>query len=273
MENFNLHRFGTLAKWSYFAYKSSYIKMTSIMFFVLFAIFELNSIGTHPSNHPDGLVFTSIITYIVFIIVGASLNFEIMKEKENRLTFLMLPASNLEKFVSRWLYITVGFTVSYFIALLGADLLRMLFLLISGHEVVGSVFIDFFKTLSDSSVFANHIYVNGNDFYTNNSWAIPFTICMNLLCVWMHSIYILGGTFFRRNAWLFTTISLILAVIILSWIGTECGGFDLNLQSTDSSMKLNIASVIFLILIVFNYIASYKLFTRMQVINNKWINA
>jgi hypothetical protein len=89
----------------------------------------------------------------------------------------------------------------------------------------------------------------------------------------MHSIYILGGTFFRRNAWLFTTISLILAVIILSWIGTECGGFDLNLQSTDSSMKLNIASVIFLILIVFNYIASYKLFTRMQVINNKWINA
>ncbi|WP_036880162.1 hypothetical protein [Xylanibacter oryzae] len=268
MEKFNLNRFGILVKWSFFAYKRSFIKMTSILFFVLLAIFELNSLG---NSGTQSLVVTSVFIFTTLMIVGASLNFANMKEKEDRITFIMLPTSNLEKFVSRYLYVTLGSLAAFLVALLGADIFRMLFALITGKGIGGSVFLDFFRTMVDSSIFANHVYVNGQDVYQANSWQIAACICLSLFCIWMHSIYMLGGTFFRRNAWLFTTMALIFASIIFGWIVSSFD-FNMHLDVTSSSAVANTFSIVFLILIVINYFASYKLFTRMQVINNKWIN-
>lgn len=268
MEKFNLNRFGILAKWSFFAYKRSFIKMTSILFFVLLAIFEINSLG---NTGTQSLVVTSVFIFTTLMIVGASFNFANMKEKEDRITFIMLPTSNLEKFVSRYLYVTLGSLAAFFVALLGADIFRMLFALILGKDIDGSVFLDFFRTMVDSSIFANHVYVNGQDVYTANSWQVAACICLSLFCIWMHSIYMLGGTFFRRNAWLFTTMALIFVSIILGWIVSSFT-FNMNFDATSSSTVANTFSMIFFLLIVVNYFASYKLFAHMQVINNKWIN-
>lgn len=268
MEKFNLNRFGTLAKWSFFAYKRSFIKMTSVLFFGLLAIFEINSWG---NSGTQSLVVTSVFTFTTLMIVGASLNFSNMKEKEDRITFIMLPTSNLEKFVSRYLYVTLGFIAAFLVALLGADIFRMLFALITGKNIDGSVFLEFFRTMVDSSIFANHVYVNGQDVYTANSWQIAACICLSMFCIWMHSIYLLGGTFFRRNAWLFTTMALIFISIIVGWLVSSFD-FNIHFNATSSNTAANTFSIVFFILIVFNYFASYKLFTRMQVINNKWIN-
>ncbi len=264
MEKFNWNRFGALAKWTYYAEQKSFIKMTSILFFCLFAIFEINSIGNANTN---GLVVSSIFTFFTMQIVGASLNFASMKEKEDRVTYLMIPASNLEKYIMRFLYVTLGFAISFLIALLTADVLRIIFLLISGHGICGSVFIEFFKSLFNSTIFANHVWINGQSV---SQVMYPLAMFLTLCCAWFHSIYLLGGSFFRRNAWLFTTISMILGGIIFGWVVSVLPYENFNLNDHDTVAY--IFSVIFIVLIIFNYYASYKLFTRMQVINNKWTN-
>ena len=51
---------------------------------------------------------------------------EPMATKAKRIAFLMVPATNLEKYLWRLIYVTVGFVVSFTVALLATDLTYLL---------------------------------------------------------------------------------------------------------------------------------------------------
>ena len=99
---------------------------------------------------------------------------------------------------------------------------------------------------------------------------------------YVHSLYIVGGTLFRRQQFLFTSATIavvgILLIIILNQIHPDwefiSGTWDEKTETYNQIFHpfFYILNTTLCALIVFHYWASYKLFTRMQVINNKWLN-
>ena len=102
---------------------------------------------------------------------------------------------------------------------------------------------------------------------------------------YVHSLYIVGGTLFRRQQFLFTSATIavvgILLIMLLNQIdwtvfhfGFITGTWDEKTQTYTQIFHplFYIINSAMMLLVVFHYWASYKLFTRMQVINNKWLN-
>ena len=75
-------------------------------------------------------VIAGIFSYILFIgsTFMAAHMMETMDTQQKRISYLMLPATSLEKFISRALHVTVGFWVMTILALLLAEATRFLFL-------------------------------------------------------------------------------------------------------------------------------------------------
>ena len=99
---------------------------------------------------------------------------------------------------------------------------------------------------------------------------------------YIHSLYIVGGTLFRRQQFLLTSMSIIIAVFLLVSFFSHLdfqidfirGNWDEKTHTYTQTYYpfFYILHTTLCALIVFHYWASYKLFTRMQVINNKWLN-
>ena len=99
---------------------------------------------------------------------------------------------------------------------------------------------------------------------------------------YIHSLYIVGGTLFRRQQFLFTSAVIavvgILLVMLLNQVNPKIefvtGTWDENTLTYTKIFhpSFYIINTVVTLLIFFHYWASYKLFTRMQVINNKWLN-
>ena len=94
--------------------------------------------------------------------------------------------------------------------------------------------------------------------------AIVFTTALS---IWTHSFYVLGSAFFRRNRFLFTTITLCIVQIAASSAMPNTPVFG---QSGLDFTTL--AAIPMIALAAVQYWLGYFLFTRLQVINNKWIS-
>ena len=91
----------------------------------------------------------------------------------------------------------------------------------------------------------------------------------------MHSFATLGGTFYRKMAPLLTFVTGLVLLMVLgyaiNWLG-KAGLLNFDYSEANRNIATMVTCAFFLALSLFNYRASYKIFTRMQVICNKWIN-
>ena len=89
-----------------------------------------------------------------------------------------------------------------------------------------------------------------------------------------YAFWIFCGTLFRRNAWLLTLASQVVigfvVIMIFRVLSFPSIGNLLNESSALTLAYLFIA--IAWVVIALMYWGSYRLFSRMQVINNKWLN-
>lgn len=164
------------------------------MFFGLFG-FELlvGMVGyayTDESMHPDVLYgFFSVIyaiTLSVGMLISASLSFSDFTRKTSRMNFLVLPASTLEKFITKILIYCVGFTVIMSGICFAVDALRVgLFSLIYSNVE--------YKFLHNSI-----------DLISIESSAVS-VLCSNIF--FEQAIYVLGATIFTRYAFLKTFLA------------------------------------------------------------------
>ena len=84
-----------------------------------------------------------------------------MNSKLKRLSYLVTPASNLEKYLTRWIITTIGFVVAFFVALWMADLLRVSICVIA-YPDIEIKFIDIPKYIHDvaeKSVFFGFLHL------------------------------------------------------------------------------------------------------------------
>ena len=248
--NFNIKRFINTFVWTLEASKKELITSVVSLFFVFALVLTLGSTTTFFNNIEFASGFCTGLFFVYIMISGCWIGSN-LKTKQQIIMYKMLPASNLERFLSRYFYITFIWIMGGILAFAAADLVQIIVNIIIGNEVKSSIpFI--YITISDGS-----------------EEVLPFIefLAMYLVYVWIHSLYILGGVFFRKNQFVLTTLVNIVLAIVLTKIIKETGIFIFidDIQTT--------FIIVFLILLIaLNYYLSYKLFCRIQVINNKWIN-
>lgn len=277
-KNFDLHRLSMVLRWDILTNWQRHLGATAglaigISIYCVLRLFSmrywLNSTDVELAGHQYQVsvcMFFSVIAFIAFYVL-ASCIFNNMKTKLRRESFLMLPACNLEKFVARLLMMSIGVLVQLFAAVILADVIQFIFSFIITPDF----------HISITWAVLSHIIPTIHPF--DNDWLKWITFYSFIL--FSHSFATLGGTFYRKLPVLLTACTGILLSMILGYIINklgEAGVFDFfshinfsNGSTADYCITIT-AFFVFLALAAFNYWASYKLFTRMQVICNKWIN-
>ncbi len=212
--------------------------------------------------------------YWLVIMVGGSMMFRNMQTRQQRIAYMMLPASNAEKYVCRLVLVIFGGILMSAASFVVSDLLQQLFMhLIFGRSHIGSYAVTLVTTLSDIAnrgvsafdelgpSFSNYVTHAGlRDVFAGTSVNLaPFFVFYYCLeDVFDLSVFIFMGTLFRRHAWLFACVlySLFKALIYLIFP-------EFNVWLSMSVMLAGTVAFVWL---------SFRLFTRMQVINNKLLN-
>jgi len=214
---------------------------------------------------------------ILFFFISACNIFSNMKTKLQRESFIMLPANNLEKYAARFLMMSVGSILIMMIATLIGDFVQFIlsFFMTPGYHasIIGSSLRQIYEAAIDTTC---------NNPISILAWQCKIEAALVgwSFLIMIYSFTLLGGTFFRKQPIILTAVSGIIIFMIIGYCGSkleEWGAFDfythLNHDNPGTSLCIAIFwSVVFLALAAFSLWASYKLFTRMQVICNKWIN-
>lgn len=211
----------------------------------------------------------------VAMIYYASRIMKCMDNKEKRISYLLLPATKLEKFFSRALFVTIGTVLMILVALLALELTHYLLLPVFDLPAVYSqpMLVEVF------SLRWAHASVDATGEPVYSWWLMQLLVW--IFCLWNHSLFILGGSFWYKHPFL-KTIGTCLAVTILGGIlfaNLAEGGFlarfsdwmQEHYQDTPQTVNglLTIISVVFLLFTVFNWWLSYRLFTRSEVVKRK----
>lgn len=277
MKNIDINRVKMLARWMSVTSTKEYVTMVAstaiaFLFAMLVALMGSSALGrsygiADRSMTTDVFVgsgFTQMASALVILMfsVGGCWVFSNMKNKQQRIAFKMLPATDMEKFLVRVLYVSLGWWIGGMLAYCVADVARQLLCLCMGNGVTGSTIPAFFSSMADEL------------------WNGDFMGCMTsvLAAIMLNSVYVLGGTLFRRRQFVITTalmFVLTLVVVLLSaYVLTEgMGGWDFEIGSlTGSTTQKAIGSVVYLVISAVCYTLSFRIFRRMQVVNHRWTN-
>jgi hypothetical protein len=220
------------------------------------------------TNYVSNTTGFGVIFFCFSMLFGASYLFSGMKDTRKRSAFLLWPVANLEKFTINLLLSILWLAVITIGAYLLADTLRVFTDWVTGRVIVWG-----------SPIIFTNFFGSGAFDEWQGAW---------MLFAWVfyiHSLYIVGGTLFRRQQFLLTSAAIAVVTILLTmilnqidWSGTNIefvtGNWDEKTRTYTQTFHpaYYILQSVVTLLIPFHYWASYKLFTRMQVINNKWLN-
>ena len=299
MNSFDIKRFGKTLRWVVSVnFRKMLLWFTGSVLAVLLGeiLFqEMNSYNSNPesmlSNFSQFLVMILVIVSLIMISsVVSSIN-----EKRKREAFLMLPASNSEKYISLVVYSTVICIACAFLAIVLGDSLRMLAYWATDYRgpvyADGSQYYSSFDEITGKQVLwwssalpmmlhelTPEIVNKGYENYPTDLVVIQLLFIYGGI-LWIHSLYTLGGTLLRKYSFVATTIfwifcGTILVRIILAldmtmfhsrWDNGELLEYEIGTISW-------ILAILFPILSVLNYWASFRIFKGFQLITNKWLN-
>ena len=169
-----------------------------------------------------------------------------IKEKYQNRSLLMLPASNLEKYITHY-----AFTWLYFLCIAGgliiADLMQYAVHAMMGHEGVMLMIV----YLTQSQFIE---WIIGS---TNTSLVL---FSFGAITVWLHSFGVLGVTFFKsykHGAGLTLLTLFVFGMLIFALFGMDIVPFWWN--------NLGYFNAMFILLTPVNFLLSYYFFCRQQI--------
>ena len=278
---FNLNRFILLTKWETLTEKKDYIRCTvgvAIALTFLFCIYIL-SLKMHGFNSQSladreyifyhlihSLGGMAVMTLFFSLTLGASFIFMNMRNKQQRIAYLMQPSSNLEKYLARYLHVTIGYFLCLCVSLIFADIMQYLFSLAILEGGFAKSVIAWIFSPED-----NNFNVNGIEFPM-----IYLYVGFITMCIHVNSFWVFCGTLYRRNAWLFTLCTQFVLGFLLIFININVFDYMSLIFSNMTEYNYHYffwtGVILSWALSALLYWGSYKLFCRMQVINNKWLN-
>ena len=271
--NFQFSRLLMVMRWDMFTNLKSYLNMMLGMTFALlpFFIMQLYQLSKQYQLFPDtiDLSYLGMSQYVLMIssiamYMMATQIFMVMKTTGQREQFLMLPASNLEKYISRFLFSTLGAAVAMITAIVVSDLVQLIFsfVLLPGHHQ--SV------CLSTMAL----LWKIWTTFIENNDSTGTLLLSLSIVTcgVLAQSFFILCGTLFRKHTIVVSGILfIVMTYLVIYVIESVPDTITTCLNHGDNSWLFSLL-IAELLLGGFQYWLSYKVFTRMQVICNRWIN-
>lgn len=229
---------------------------------------------------------SNVMASFIFIVGIASFVYaasimENMMTKEQRIYFLMLPATMIEKFVARFLIVTVGLGISVVVAASLAEITRYLVLPLFGTPEV------FHQSVLYTIL--SRVEIDGEQVFRGPGVLdMTYQNCLGEICgwvflIWSHSLYVLGGNYWYKKPFFKTLGTLILISIlwsvltvhVISWVGGDvmlsfAEWLEANFQWLTLNKLLVLGIAFFSTFTFFNWWLSYKLFTRSQVIKPKF---
>lgn len=289
---FDKTRFVKLLKWDMMTERKDYMRFAIGIALTLTFLFcatiisrYFDDVNGYPEDtlilfKKDTVMILSNLAWTVYlfaIFLGASFVFKNVATKQQRIAFFSLPASNLEKFLVRLFHVMVGYPLCFLVALAFADIMQLFlsFILLKGPDysvVVKSVTALFTPIYSD----LNGEIIKGCLLFPHGFTLVGIMKSLSYFTFFAfnYAFWIFCGTLFRRNAWLLTLASQVVigfvVIMIIRVFPFPSIGNSLNESSALALAYLFI--VIAWVVIALMYWGSYRLFSRMQVINNKWLN-
>ena len=273
---FDINRFYNLMRYEVLSESKNFLRgllgLTMGLTFYFCLIYYAVKDSTSPEKFKTIYLQCENAAYFAFfcvMFVAGCMIFKNMLTKQQRISFMALPASNLEKFIARFLWTNVGYLLMVILSTIFADILLALFSLCLGEGVHGSVVFAICESLFDGH---GCMRIAGNrlpDFY--------FYLWMTTVVFFLQSSWTFIGTLFRKNAWLWAIcLQVLLGSVFVVLLDSEPFWFTSFYSSLYDAIGVRWMvlshSVLGLAASALLYWGSYKLFVRMQVINNKWVN-
>ena len=311
-DTFSFSRFGMVLKRDLMENRKRYLGVFFIMFaaFLVFQFSEIKDVAElgrilayksetgllheyekadYISRFVEGcLPFIYGVLSLALMCAAADMSGVPLRSKATSTNYLMMPASNLEKFLSRAFINTVVVIAMTFVALLCADLVRMLSLSLLKAEMTWGLTVP--RALVAWIEPLKEIYIGGASGYEiiNNEivrphWEMGLAIMavsfVVILSLWGHSLFILSGCIWRKRAlvkmfflsfmfiafciWLFSEIAPMSwwEQSVVPWLESNC--------KTDRDFNRLIFSIgipLFLGFIALNWWLSFRIFACKQVV-------
>ena len=300
---FSFARFAAVLKCDLVEHRWRYISAFFIMFVALSG-FQLAQVNDYLRlskimegvdiyrNFTDTLTaFFCGVLILALICAATDMSSVPFKTKGRALNYLMMPASKLEKFLSRAFINILLVIVMAYVALFFSDLVRMLcipFFKVDGfygftvHQIFVNLF-DPFKAVFDNGNTTNAVIVNGE--VLTPVWSFGMC-CMAVACIilpglWSHSVFLLGGCIWRKGALIKTIASALVISLLLLWLIVECAPcidvwaenslapwLEQRFDTEEDMLRVGFPIVAFLntVFIAFHWWLSYRFFSRKQVV-------
>ena len=301
---FSFSRFGMVLKRDLVENRKRYLGVFFIMFAV-FLVYQLSNINDiielgqlrayEAADYMSKLASDCLPCFygiLSLALMGAAADMTSipLQSKTSAINYLMQPASDLEKFLSRAFINTVVVIIMAYVALLCADLVRILctplfevkaFYGLTVPRAWNGWIEPLKETYTNGGV--GYSYVNGIE--VRSEWELGLAIMAVLYTVlsvlYLHSQFILSGCIWRKRALIKMFLIGLILTIIFVWLLAEMEPLfeDWLEQSvvpwfeTTSTLKINlvifaIGIPFFLIFTIFNWWLSFRLFSRKQMIQS-----
>lgn len=261
----NKDRFLNVLRWQLMLSKRQIILFT-LVFFAVIAIPQMfGLLITRDANTSGEAAIVSISMLSIYMVVGAGVSvFTHLKTRQQRISDFMLPASNKEKFIARCLVVLVALPLAAIVGFLAGDLVQWLVTLVFGSGSAASA------TGSAMKFVRGIAWVNGE--------TAPYAIAAVFSIVFLHAFFLLMGSVFHKHPLVMSVLAFFVAnTLIMMVVGLvtkvcfELGnaGYVITVYDLWASVAASLFCAAF---IAFCYWFAYRKYTRLQVINNKWIN-
>lgn len=260
-QSFSLYRLGMLFKQDYLEnYRQMFLTTGFAVVFIsvinIFIAIDNNGLRSFDGFNRTCLHFEAgwlIATFIIFGIIAGSSLFTTLKTPASRLSTLMVPASQPEKFIERWLLVVPGYIIAFAFAAFIADSIRVGFCEWFLHR--DTVFI----TLTD---------IFGATPITREEYGYGI-----LLFLFLQSFFVLGSVVWQKLATVktFWVLAAIVAIYVATgpWIAKNFyhPGYSYEapaILDNDNAMYAILGAIT-----LFNYALAYLRFKESEIIN-RW---
>lgn len=274
MKTFSINRFYKTLRWLFsMKIHSLMMWMLGLTLMILFIDVLFTQPGTNGLDRVYSYPFLSLFLE-QFVLIGLAICiahvFLFMSNHHCRQSFLMLPASNLEKYLAAVVFAALsGIVLTYGSVFIG-DTLRVAFCFLIDDESWRNGL--FFNMVI--KMFNPYGRIPPQPFFIHlMGWTVLITSYM-----WLHSFFTLGGTLFRRHAFVLTSLMLMIgtAMLVLVFRAEFKQMITNPLESGVENEKLSamtyLVTLFYVVFSVVNYWLSYRIFKRAGLISYKWFN-
>lgn len=291
MNSFSFNRFGKMLRWVLSVNFRMLMAWTVGSFGAVFMLeliaYKLGSFDA-PWSFLHSIEQMCGVMLIMGSLVMANAIVLTINEKRKRESFLMLPATNLEKFLALLVFTSVISVVCMVLAFVLGDSLRMLWFWISTPESLQQYsFFDgetlYYWWSSAVPLVAEFLTPNvlcyDSTVHYNTMFAVMQLAVIAGLVLWLHSLMILGGTLLRKYAFIITGAFILLCGTLFGNLMQyyEISMFQMHWENgeyvtQDVGTMAYVLAVVLPLLAIFNYWASFRVFKGFQLMTNKWMN-